>query len=88
MDRLFLVDILLLLPLLALIVVGKNDTKSSVYIMGIIPYTGGIWNAGAATEIAIEIALELINKDERLLKGYELKIIYEDGRCAVVHSFF
>ena len=62
---------------------AASATKRPVYIMGILPYTCGVWDAGAVIELAADIALQTINNHPHVLTDYELKMVYEDGQCKV-----
>lgn len=58
------------------------ETVREVWLAAIQPFTGGVWDAGVSMRIGAEIMLEEINKHPMLLKGFELKVIWQDGQCS------
>ena len=54
-----------------------------LYLMGILPMTGDRWPAGDAQLLAINMALETINKRTGLLDDYRMNVLVEDSRVSV-----
>ena len=51
--------------------------RTRIYILGLFPMRGG-WSGGISAVPATEMALELINRDQSLLKDYDLQLIWMD----------
>ena len=50
--------------------------------MAISPYGSQLrWGIGEACSFAMQIAVDSINKRDDILKDYQLKIQYVDGKC-------
>ncbi|XP_072017779.1 gamma-aminobutyric acid type B receptor subunit 1-like [Amphiura filiformis] len=62
---------------------GDDDGSglTSLYIGGIIPYTGKSWAGGKGCLPAAQMALEDVNNRTDILPGYELKMIWNDSAC-------
>ena len=54
----------------------------AIWLVGIQPFTGGAWDAGISMRFGAEIMLEEVAKNTNLLPGYELQVVWQDGRCA------
>ena len=57
-----------------------------VWLTGIQPFTGADWDAGISMRVGAEIMLEEVNKHATLLKGFDLKVLWQDGKCARGHG--
>jgi ABC-type branched-subunit amino acid transport system substrate-binding protein len=57
------------------------ETLRDVWLVAIQPFTGGEWDAGISMRFGAEIMLEEINKHTTLLKGFNLKVLWQDGQC-------
>ena len=59
----------------ALTLVGFARAAQDVWLIGILPFTGGDWDAGISNRFGAQIMLEEINKHTSLLPGYNLKVV-------------
>ena len=53
-----------------------------INIMGLLPMTGEKWSGGGACLTATDMALRHVNEREDILKGYELKLMWRDGKVS------
>lgn len=60
--------------------VTRTTTIPPVQILAPIPLTGD-WAAGRTMRVAALVAQDLINREQRLLPGYQLKTVFLDDRC-------
>merc|ERR1712226_1329262 len=57
-----------------------TTTKTPVLLMMPVPLTG-IWAPGPTMKVAVEVAVDLINQQQKLLEGKEIVIKFFDDQC-------
>jgi len=63
----------------------QTTTKSPIDILVPLPYTGR-WAPGPTMEIAARVAQKIINEEQMLLPGYEIKFTFIDSKCDAEHA--
>jgi len=53
-----------------------------IWLTAIFPFTGGDYDGGLSQRFGAQIMLDEINAHRRLLPGYELKVVWQDGKCS------
>jgi len=69
--------------LLLLVIAIARDAlaEQEVWLAGIQPFVGGLWDAGISMRFGAEIMLEEINANPDLLPGYRLRTVWQNGGC-------
>lgn len=62
-----------------------NQPKKQIHIASLIPYLQN--HDGFCFKSAMKVAVDLINKDDRILKDYELVINYNDASVNYCYIF-
>nr|KAG5689148.1 hypothetical protein BaRGS_006356 [Batillaria attramentaria] len=56
-------------------------SRRDIYIAGLFPFSGSEGHVGNGVKPAVDLALEHINNDSRILPHFNLKISYNDTKC-------
>lgn len=62
------------------------DTAQIINAMGIMPFTGGIWDAGLSMRVGMEILLEEVNANPNILPGYQFNFLWMNGGCTGIDA--
>jgi hypothetical protein len=78
--------VLLLGAVLVLLQATFVDTAQIINAMGIMPFTGGIWDVGLSFRVGMEIMLEEVNANPNILPGYHFNILWMNGGCTGIDA--
>ncbi|XP_041355043.1 gamma-aminobutyric acid type B receptor subunit 1-like [Gigantopelta aegis] len=71
--------LLFLHGLASLFVLGQGRVKN-LHILGLFPFRGA-FDAGHGIRPAVELAIEYVNKNSKVLPGYQLNLVVNDTEC-------